>query len=616
MLLKAARLIMLVFLSLVFASTFAVTDNIADGVEAGQVFYFIAVSLIVLILFAFTLLLKRGNIKVKLNLIDVSFIALWAYIFIRSVFTQSFSFYNPKLIVYTFLVFLYFIFKNVLQKDNKSNALNLFLFIIIFIGTLQAVYGNLQLHGFYVSNHNLFKITGSFFNPGPYSGYLASVFPLALGFVLFFDTNNLQCKFIRYLSFAFLFASLLIIVPAGSRAAWLAIVGSSFVLLAIKFHSFGKLKKHLNTPIKKGALAAFVLIVIFAGAVALYQIKPGSVNGRLFIWKLSSKMIAEKPLFGTGFDRFTVDFNNYQASYFARQDKNGGIDEEEAMIAGTGEYAFNEYIQFAVEAGIIGLLLFITLVLLAIWQIFKKPTDKYVVLSGAGMVSVLIFALFSYPFAIVPIAVNFIFFIAVISSKIYQPFYVKPFIKENFSISKLVQVPVAATLLVIAVFGGVKLQIQFEAYCQWKTAQTNLQFGMYEASANEIKEIAPFLYWHPLFMHQYGNVMVLVGKNKFGITILKRATAICSDPYFYNNLGNAYKKVMSYTKAEEAFKHASFMVPHKVYSKYLLAGLYSECGQTDKAQTMAMSILNMKIKVQSKAIEQIKIEMKNILKIN
>lgn len=34
---------------------------------------------------------------------------------------------------------------------------------------IQAVYGNLQLWGYYPSHHNLFKLTGSFFNPGPYA---------------------------------------------------------------------------------------------------------------------------------------------------------------------------------------------------------------------------------------------------------------------------------------------------------------------------------------------------------------------------------------------------------------------------------------------------------------
>jgi hypothetical protein len=42
----------------------------------------------------------------------------------------------------------------------------------------------MQLYGFTSSQHSLFKITDSFFNPGQYSGWLAMVFPMALGFSL------------------------------------------------------------------------------------------------------------------------------------------------------------------------------------------------------------------------------------------------------------------------------------------------------------------------------------------------------------------------------------------------------------------------------------------------
>jgi len=41
-------------------------------------------------------------------------------------------------------------------------------FAFITGGIIQAVYGNLQVWGYYPSHHNLFKLTGSFFNPGPY----------------------------------------------------------------------------------------------------------------------------------------------------------------------------------------------------------------------------------------------------------------------------------------------------------------------------------------------------------------------------------------------------------------------------------------------------------------
>ena len=48
-------------------------------------------------------------------------------------------------------------------------------------GAIQSIYGNLQLWGVHYSNHGLFKMTGSFFNPGPYAGFLCMVLPVALG---------------------------------------------------------------------------------------------------------------------------------------------------------------------------------------------------------------------------------------------------------------------------------------------------------------------------------------------------------------------------------------------------------------------------------------------------
>lgn len=47
-------------------------------------------------------------------------------------------------------------------------------------GGIEAVWGLRQLYGYAVSNHSLYVLTGSFFNPGPYSGYLAMILPVCL----------------------------------------------------------------------------------------------------------------------------------------------------------------------------------------------------------------------------------------------------------------------------------------------------------------------------------------------------------------------------------------------------------------------------------------------------
>ena len=51
---------------------------------------------------------------------------------------------------------------------------------IIGWGVYEAIYGCLQLYGYAESNNYLYKLTGSFQNPGPYAGFLATIFPLLI----------------------------------------------------------------------------------------------------------------------------------------------------------------------------------------------------------------------------------------------------------------------------------------------------------------------------------------------------------------------------------------------------------------------------------------------------
>ena len=49
---------------------------------------------------------------------------------------------------------------------------------LIAFGMKEAVLGLLQVYGYEPSNHSLYALTGSFYNPGPYSGFLAMCLPL------------------------------------------------------------------------------------------------------------------------------------------------------------------------------------------------------------------------------------------------------------------------------------------------------------------------------------------------------------------------------------------------------------------------------------------------------
>ena len=63
---------------------------------------------------------------------------------------------------------------------------------LIMIGGYEAILGFRQLYGFSVSNHSLYTLTGSFYNPGPYMGYLAMVLPVCV--YVFCSCHSDDCK--------------------------------------------------------------------------------------------------------------------------------------------------------------------------------------------------------------------------------------------------------------------------------------------------------------------------------------------------------------------------------------------------------------------------------------
>lgn len=93
-----------------------------------------------------------------------------------------------------------------------------FLLILMLTGLVEAIWGMQQLHGYTGSNHSLFRLTGTFFNPGPYSGYLAVILPVCLWMVLRFRLLFHYFAWICVVAIA-------VVLPAGmSRSAWIATV--------------------------------------------------------------------------------------------------------------------------------------------------------------------------------------------------------------------------------------------------------------------------------------------------------------------------------------------------------------------------------------------------------
>ena len=246
---------------------------------------------------------------------------------------------------------------------------------LILAGAIEAIWGLLQVYGYTPSNHSLYALTGSFYNPGPYSGFLAMCVPVALH-------EWLEGKRIwKHLALAAL-VLMLVVLPSGmSRSAWLAaLVASGYVWV---MHYREKVCRYWKYFCVGGLLFAVL------GFVA-YHWKKDSADGRLLMWKIAAQAVAEHPWQGVGWEQVAGVYGDAQERYFA----SGMASVQEEYVAGAPEYVFNEYLQVALAWGV-PVLCGILFVVVGCFCLGHR--DRQYGVCGA-LLSLGVFAFSSYPF--------------------------------------------------------------------------------------------------------------------------------------------------------------------------------------------------------------------------
>ncbi|MFV0506588.1 MAG: O-antigen ligase family protein [Bacteroidales bacterium] len=553
---------------------------------------------------------------VQIPKLDIVLLLLFAYIIVNRYFIQTNYGLSLRFLELIGLGALYIVLRNLPVK-----AYTWLLLAIIVSGSIQAIYGNLQLLGYCPSNHAGFKLTGSFFNPGPYAGFLVVVWPMALSMYLFKEklialvyvqissnsslVNTIVDYVFKYIPLLGVISIILVIPATHSRAAWLAVLLSSTVLLELRYHFIKQALKKL-TQIKKIALVALVLSIFFTGLFGIYYFKKESADGRLFIWKVTSEIIKDHPITGVGFDRFKAHYMNYQADYFSEYEET-----KEALVADNTYYAFNECLQFFAEQGLIGLLLLLLVVyaFLNIKIATKQAVFKYLALGV--FVAVGTFASFSYPMQILPFKLVVLVLLSMLALLDTHKYTIN--MKHRQTVYMFSKSIISFMIILFLVKEAPFSKKVPMAYKDWETALNVYQYGDYESAISYYKEAYPILKKEGDFLMNYGKALVMCKKNEDAINVLEQAKQHLNTTIIETALGDAYKEMKKYDKAERAYQNAANMIPVRFYPLYLLAKMYEESGQHQKAIAMAKQVLEKEVKVPSTAIEEIKAEMKQIL---
>lgn len=514
-------------------------------------------------------------------------------IFAGSVFLTSGKFINEtNTLKYYFVIVSFFISMGVFAgigkiihfASVKSNTMYSGIFMICF---LQAVYGLFQFLGWIPSNHAEFSITGSFDNPAGFAAVLAIGFPL--GLFLFLKAKRVE----RLLLISMLLAIVIAVLLSGSRTGILAVLLSSVTFLIIQKSGIEKFRR-----LRFYILFSVLIVVFFVGtAVTLFYQKKDSTNGRLLIWKVSSEMIKDKPVLGHGINTFQAKYMDYQSQYFENN-----RDSKYELLADNVKHPFNEFLKIAVEFGVIGLIVMLSIILFIVWRIIKSQDEKRSVTLG-GLVSLFVFACFSYPLQYVATWLFILVYLSVLLPS-------KQIEIRNTAISIIIR----SFIVIVCMFSIFNVYKQINSELAWKVIAMSSLNGKTEVMLPEYKKLHnTHLKKNPFFLYNYGAELNVAGKYNESIDILSECKELFNDYDLQMILADNYQKTRDITKAIEVYKHAWDMIPARFLPLFRIFEIYKETGQNDLAQQWAEKILNKKVKIPSVTVSYIQNEAKSFL---
>ena len=601
--------LILLFVSL-FCLALAVTsfvsaDNLADGLVTGRAFW---TYLVVLLGSVCLLGYLTERKRLRITWVD----GAWS-LFIGWACLSCFSDGNAlsgkcafllSLLVLWFILRLLFLFR----PETRGFLTGLWLTVAL----LEAVSGMAQLYGFTYSHHALFNLTGTFFNPGPYSGFLAILLPWALHVAL----HN------RKLTGHYAWLCVLVIcvvLPAGrSRSAWIAaLLGSAWVLIGyykaaiisyvrqypkriaamvlIGYYKAAIISYVRQYPKRIAAMLLAGVLLLAGGAYGMYHLKKDSADGRLLMWKVSAQIIRERQGLGVGVGHFPEAFAEAQASYLRHASS------QEKWVAGCPEYAFNEYLQMAVESGIFPLLLFL---MVGGGAFLLAVRTKQSGIAGA-LIAFAIFAFSSYPLQLPDFWILWVCLCALAIPTGYAA-------GNNWlPVQRLGMIGMA----VCSLFVCTSAADRYKAYEQWNLLKMLHNNKAYEAATEGYVALYDILKQNPRYLFEAAQCLNHSERLEEGSQYLRQAVRYSSDPMIRYVLAKNEQEAGNYLEAERLLLHAIDILPERIYPYYLLANLYAEPDfyQPDKRQEMADSVWHKKPKVESQAIREMREKVKEWL---
>ncbi len=374
--------------------------------------YFFDLFLFPILLLWYMRITASGIWKINLRAVDVLLLCLLLWFFVCDLIAPRHDITFERWLLWLRGVFIYFYFS---RNFFRCISINMFIKVLAFIvvcesiiciiqmitqsnfGSINQYFGKSnQIVSSFVYNKEMIsrdlynkyryvRVHGTFFHTGIIAEWMVLISPMLLSWYLKSTTNK---KNIFYLIVWLM--GIISAIFTFSRTEWSSIgIGVILVLLwwrKLKVHKFifyGKLDKKLIS-IGCIALCAILFIIIifwYANILDIYLFRALDFNDR-FLKKFSQinaswQIMLWYPIFGVGQGNFGLYLHDTTFDYFYR---GHGVVHNILFLIGA-------------ESGFIGVVLFIWLLIIAVWKNLKyiriSPVTEFDIIKGAAVIAII-----------------------------------------------------------------------------------------------------------------------------------------------------------------------------------------------------------------------------------
>lgn len=447
---------------------------------------------------------------------------------------------------------------------------------IVFCGVavalvLLSLYGYLQYFRLLPSHAPYFPITGPYHNPAVYAGVMAMLLSVLVAVLIFGTCRRRLGKRVTKGIMAIVLLAVPVFLLTEARAAWIAL---GFSAMYVFFHEYRNgcisfFRKHRRIVL----CVLPVLLLLFA--LACYRFKPHSADGRLLIWKVSLRMIKEKPLTGFGTGGFSANYMFYQARYLATEGT-----AHEKYLAGDTHLAFNEPLRIMVEYGIGGILFY----LLFAGLVMKLPARDNAVsrTARALLLAMLVWGLFAYPQRVFPVMAISAVALACLANQC------RPLRMACRSFTRILTAFLFLGTALLGALGSSTLQACYRLQSLARQPTADIR---------EVASLRQFMAGEPAYRYAYCRLLDRQKRDSLLKEHLDACIRVRPSPVSLVWKGDVHWRLKEYDAAETAYKAAAEMVPAMQTARGRLAFLYHDLGREDEALRLAEELLTEKVKV-------------------